>query len=133
VFPNGSLFVNNVNGGGYDLVMLGQAEPTVINVDELSQKIESAEYSQMAQSLRDIGFYSAPNLLATFAGRGEDLKGWTKDAIINQDKGLKLHLSGLGLNLYKANDIYQHMVAYGPKMPRECLPVHRRRSICWRE
>jgi spermidine synthase len=119
VFPNGSLFVNNVNGGGYDLVMLGQAEPTVINVDELSQKLESPEYAMMAQSLRDIGFYSAPNLLATFAGRGQDFKGWTKDAIINQDKGLKLqYLAGLGLNLYKANDIYQHMVAYGPKMPQ---------------
>jgi spermidine synthase len=119
VFPNGSLFVNNVNGGGYDLVMLGQAEPTVINVDDLSAKLESSEYAGMSQSLRDIGFYSAPNLLATFAGRGQDLKGWTKDAIINQDKGLKLqYLAGLGLNLYKANDIYQHMVAYGPKMPQ---------------
>jgi len=119
VFPHGSLFVNNVNGGGYDLVMLGQAEPTVIDVDELSKRLESPEYMQVAQSLREIGFYSAPNLLATFAGTGNDFKGWTQDAIINSDKGLKLqYLAGLGLNLYRANDIYQHMVAYGPKMPQ---------------
>ena len=119
VFPHGSLFVNNVNGGGYDLVMLGQAEPTVIDVDELTKRLESPEYAAVAQSLRDIGFYSATNLLATFAGRGEDLKGWTHDAIINQDKGLKLqYLAGLGLNFYRANDIYQKMVAYGPKMPQ---------------
>jgi spermidine synthase len=119
VFPNGSLFVNNVNGGGYDLVMLGQAEPTVIDVDELTRKLESPEYAAVAQSLREIGFYSAPNLLATFAGRAEELKGWTNGAIINRDKGLKLqYLAGLGLNLYKANDIYQNMVAYGPKMPQ---------------
>jgi spermidine synthase len=118
VFPHGSLFVNNVNGGGYDLVMLGQAEPTVIDVDELTRRLESPEYAMVAQSLRDIGFYSAANLLATFAGRAEDLKGWTNGAIINRDKGLKLqYLAGLGLNLYKANDIYQKMVAYGPRMP----------------
>jgi spermidine synthase len=119
VFPNGSLFVNNVNGGGYDLVMLGQADDTVINVDELSKRLESPEYAGVAQSLREIGFYSATNLLATFAGRGTDLKGWTQDAIINRDKSLKLqYLAGLGLNLYRANDIYQHMVAYGPRMPQ---------------
>jgi spermidine synthase len=119
VFPNGSLFVNNVNGGGYDLVMLGQAEPTVIDVDEWTRKLESPEYAAVSQSLREIGFYSAPNLLATFAGRAEELKGWTTGAIINRDKGLKLqYLAGLGLNLYKANDIYQNMVAYGPKMPQ---------------
>jgi spermidine synthase len=119
VFPNGSLFVNNVNGGGYDLVMLGQAEPTVIDVDEWTRKLESPEYAAVSQSLREIGFYSAPNLLATFAGRAEELKGWTTGAIINRDKGLKLqYLAGLGLNLYRANDIYQNMVAYGPRMPQ---------------
>ena len=119
VFPNGSLFVNNVNHGGYDLVMLGQAEPTVIDVDALNRKLESPEYAGVAQSLRDIGFYSGSNLLATFAGRAEDLKGWTNNAIINRDRGLKLqYLAGLGLNLYKANDIYQNMVAAGVKMPQ---------------
>jgi spermidine synthase len=119
VFPNGSLFVNNVNGGGYDLVMLGQADPTVINVDELTSRVESPEYAAVAQSLREIGFYSVTNMLATFAGRGEDLKGWTNNAIINRDRGLKLqYLAGLGLNLYRANDIYQNMVAYGPRMPQ---------------
>ena len=118
VFPNGSLFVNNVNGGGYDLVMLGQADDTVIDVDEMSKRLESPEFAAVSQSLREIGFNSATNLLATFAGRGKDFKGWTSDAIINRDKSLKLqYLAGLGLNLYRANDIYQHMVAYGPRMP----------------
>jgi hypothetical protein len=52
-------------------------------------------------------------------GQGKDLKGWTHDAIINRDKSLKLqYLAGLGLNLYRANDIYQNMVAYGPRMPQ---------------
>jgi spermidine synthase len=119
VFPDGMLFVNNINGSGYDLVMLGQAGPTMIDVDALSQKLESPEYAQMAQSLRDIGFYSAQSLLATWAGAATDFKGWTKDAIINYDSSLRLqYLAGLGLNMYHANDIYQKMVAYGPRMPQ---------------
>jgi spermidine synthase len=118
VFPDGMLFVNNVNGGGYDLVMLGQAGPTTINVDALSQKLESPEYAGMAQSLREINLHSASNLLATYAGSAKDFKFWTKDAIINTDKSLRLqYLAGLGLNLYQANPIYQKMVSYGPRMP----------------
>jgi len=119
VFPDGMLFVNNVNGGGYDLVMLGQAGPTMIDVDELTKRLESAEYAGMAKSLREINLFSATNLLATYAGSAVDFKDWTKDAIINNDKSLRLqYLAGLGLNMYRANDIYQHMVAYGPRMPK---------------
>lgn len=118
VFPDGMLFVNNVSGQGYDLVMLGQAGPTPIDVDALSQRLESPEYAGMAQSLREIGLMSAPQLLATFAGTANDFKFWTKDAIINTDKSLRLqYLAGLGLNQYNANPIYQKMVSYGPRMP----------------
>ena len=120
VFPDGMLFVNNVNGGGYDLVMLGQAGPSTIDVDALSQRLESPQYAGMAQSLRDIGLLSASNLLATYAGSANDFKFWTKDAIINTDKSLRLqYLAGLGLNIYQANPIYQKMVSYGPKMPEK--------------
>jgi spermidine synthase len=119
VFPDGMLFVNNVNGGGYDLVMLGQAGPTTIDVDALTKRLESPEYAGMAQSLREINLHSASNLLATYAGSAKDFKPWTKDAIINVDKSLRLqYLAGLGLNIYHANNIYQNMVAYGPRMPQ---------------
>src|SRR5436190_661513 len=112
VFPDGMLFVNNVNGGGYDLVMLGQAGPTTIDVDALTKRLESPEYAGMAQSLREINLQSASNLLATYAGSAKDFKPWTKDAMINVDKSLRLqYLAGLGLNLYQANNIYQKMVA----------------------
>jgi spermidine synthase len=120
VFPHGSLFVNNVSGQGYDLVMLGQAEPTVIDVDAWNKKLESTEYAQVAQSLREIGFYSATNLLATFAGRAGDtnLMEWRKGVIINRDLDLRLqYLAGMGLNLYQADTIYRNMVAAGVKFP----------------
>jgi len=117
VFPYGSVWVNNVGGQGYDLVLLGQAEPTKIDVDELYRRVNSPEYSRVAQSLREIGFFSTQNLLATFAGQAADLAPWLKDAMINRDRNMRLqYLAGWGLNLYRANDIYLNMVAYGPRL-----------------
>jgi spermidine synthase len=118
VFPHGSIFVNNIDGQGYDLVLLGQAESTSINIDDLASRVQSPEYQAVAQSLRDIKFNSTTELLATFAGQASDFRPWLKDAVINNDRNLRLqYLAGFGLNLYKANDIYKQMVAFGPHMP----------------
>jgi len=120
VFPHGTVWVNNVGGQGYDLVMLGQVEPTKINVDEWMNRINSPEYSKVAQSLRDIGFLSPINVLATFAGNAQDLKGWLANATINRDRNMRLqYLAGMRLNLYRANDIYVNMVSYCPRMPKD--------------
>ncbi|HEV1286115.1 MAG TPA: fused MFS/spermidine synthase, partial [Bryobacteraceae bacterium] len=35
VFPNGTIWGNDINGEGYDLVLLAQTEPTKINIDAL--------------------------------------------------------------------------------------------------
>ena len=59
---------------GYDLVLLGQVEPTQIDVDAIEAKLQRPEYAPMAQSLREIGFNSAIDLFATFAGRKADLR-----------------------------------------------------------
>ena len=53
------VFGNTNNGEGYDLVLLGQVEPTLINLDEVEAKLASPRYSQVAQSLREIGFNPA--------------------------------------------------------------------------
>jgi spermidine synthase len=120
VFPNGSVWVNNVGGQGYDCVMLGQVEPTRINVDDWVNRLNTPEYSKVADSLRQIGFASPLNVLATFAGTATDLKPWLADASINRDRNMRLqYLAGMSLNLYKANDIYVNMVAYGPHMPKD--------------
>jgi spermidine synthase len=113
VFPNGLVFANTVAGQGYDIVLVGQAEPTRIDVDKLEARLNSAGYEPMARSLSEIGLYSAVDLLATFAGEGTDLQGWLKDATINHDRNLRLqYLAGLGLNLYQADPIYKNMIAF---------------------
>ena len=112
-FPNGLVFGNTTNGEGYDTVLVGQLEPTHINVDEIQARLNRPEYAPIAQSLREIGFNSAIDLFSTFAGRASDLKPWLKDAAINRDRNLRLqYLAGLGLNLYQAGPIYADMLMY---------------------
>jgi spermidine synthase len=112
-FPNGLVFGNTTNGEGYDTVLVGQLEPTQINVDEVQARLNRPEYAPLAQSLREIGFNSAIDLFSTFAGRASDLKPWLKDAAINRDRNLRLqYLAGLGLNLYQAGPIYADMLMY---------------------
>jgi spermidine synthase len=119
VFPFGSIWVNNINGQGYDLVLLGQAEPTRIDIDELAERVGRPEYQAIAQSLREIKFNSATEVLATFAGQAADFRPWLRDAAINTDRNLRLqYLAGFGLNLYREFEIYKHMVAHQPHMPK---------------
>jgi spermidine synthase len=112
-FPNGVVWGNTQDGRGYDLVLMGTVEPLQINVDEIQAKLSRPEYAPVARSLGEVGLYSAVDLFSTYAGRGSELGGWTKDAIINRDRNLKLqYLAGLGLNLYQSDRIYSEMLVH---------------------
>jgi spermidine synthase len=112
-FPHGIVWGNTLNGGGYDLVLLGQVEGTHINVEEIDQRLRRPEYAQVALSLHEIGFSSAADLFSTYAGQGRDLANWLKDAAINRDRNLRLqYLAGMGLNLYQSQAIYSDLLAY---------------------
>jgi len=111
---------NTNEGKGYDLVLLGQVEPTKIDVDAIEAKLQRPEYAPMKQSLREIGMNSAVDLFSTYAGRKPDLAPWLKNAQINHDRNLRLqYLAGLGLNLYQADVIYADMLRYVSKMPED--------------
>jgi len=102
VFPNGIVWSNDENGTGYDAVLFGQVEPTVIDVNALQDRLDRPEYAAVKQSLEDVGFHSAVDLLATYAARAADLKDWMKDAQINTDRNLRLqYLAGMALNNYQ--------------------------------
>jgi spermidine synthase len=112
-FPNGVVWGNTQDGRGYDLVLMGTVEPLQINVDAIQAKLTSPEYAAVAKSLGEVGIYSAIDLFANYAGRGQDLGGWTADALVNRDRNLKLqYLAGLGLNLYQSDRIYSDMLMH---------------------
>ena len=113
VFPDGIIWGNTANGEGYDIVLMGQAGPTHIDVDAMEAKLASPEYTVVAQSLREIGFPSVTALLSTYGGRGTYLKPWLADAQINLDKNLRLqYLAGFGINAQERTPIYRDILQY---------------------
>jgi spermidine synthase len=112
-FPNGVVWGNTNQGQGYDMVLMGQLEPTTIDVDALQAKLDNPAYAEVKQSLGEIGIYSAVDLLANYAGTANDLAPWLQDAVINRDRNLKLqYLAGMGLNLYQSGPIYADMLQH---------------------
>ena len=60
VFPHGMIFANLAYGQGYDVVLVGQAEPTVMDLDAIDAKLARPEYAAVARSLAEVGFNSVP-------------------------------------------------------------------------
>ena len=106
VFPNGILWSNDIDGEGYDAVLFGQVEPTKIDVDALQERLDRPDYARVKRSLEKVGFHSAADLMATYAGRAADLGDWMKDAQINTDRNMRLqYLAGMWLNSYQGREI----------------------------
>ena len=76
VFPSGTIWANENTGGGYDVVLLGQAEPATIDVEQLQRRMVDARYSAVAKSLAEVGLPSAMSLLGTYAGQASSLRPW---------------------------------------------------------
>src|SRR4051794_2539740 len=110
-FPQGAVFANTANGQGYDLVLFGQLGGGKIDVDAVQKRLADPANAAIANSLKEIGIYSAVDLFGTYAGRRSDMGGWLRDASINTDRNLRLqYLAGLGLNLYRSDAIYRNMI-----------------------
>lgn len=128
VFPNGMVFSNDINGQGFDAVLLGQVEPTRIDLDKLHERLNSPDYAQVRESLMEVGFGAdvkgitwRPNiwgdaeiaLLATYAGRASDMKEWMEDAQINTDSNLRLqYLAGMSVNSFIGTKILKGILGY---------------------
>ena len=113
VFPNGTIWGNDISGRGYDIVLLAQVEPTKVDLDALQHRLEQPDHRAVMRSLQDVGFQSGTDVLATYAGRASELATWLKDAQINLDKNMRLqYLAGMGVNNTAAAPIYSEMLGY---------------------
>jgi spermidine synthase len=112
-FPHGTIWSNDDAGAGYDTILFGQVEETRIDVDQLQARLDRDDHQGVATSLRSVGFRSAIDLLAIYAGQASDLEEWLRDAEINRDRNLRLqYLAGMGLNLYQSEAIFSDMIRY---------------------
>jgi spermidine synthase len=121
VFPNATVWSNYLNGDGYDLVLLGSADASPINVDELQRRVDQPGYSAVSASLAETGFHSAVELLATYAGRATDLAPMIANAQVNDDLNMRLqYLAGMGLNSLSAPQVYGEILSYR-KFPSDLM------------
>ena len=112
-FPTATVWANNIDGRGYDMVFMGQVEPLQIDVDEVGQRIRRPDYQPVVESLHGIGINSEVDLFGTYAGQRFDLGRWTAGADINRDKDLRLqYIGGWGINSRLEDFIYRRMISY---------------------
>jgi spermidine synthase len=121
-FPRGALFVNTVNGRGYDAVLVARVNDAPIDVDLVEGRLAEPSYEPVARSLREVGFESGLDLLGTYAGGAADMSGWLRSAALNTDNGLRLqYLAADGLNMQRADDLYRQIVAHGVRFPEHAF------------
>jgi len=113
VFSEGTVWSNDIQGRGYDLVLAGHATPQTIDLDSMQIRLTRPDGARVASSLAEVGLSSATALLSTYGGRAQDLGPWLADAEINRDSNLRLqYLAGMGLNMYQSGSIYDEMLRY---------------------
>jgi spermidine synthase len=111
VFPNGTLWNNELNGKGYDVVLAASVEPMKIDLDKMEERFQREK--SVGQSLSEVGLTSIFALLATYGGRAADLKPWLADAQINRDGNLRLqYLAGLAADFSHPARISDSIQAY---------------------
>jgi spermidine synthase len=111
VFPDGSIWANDVDQEGYDVVLIGGPGASPIDVDALAARLERADHAAVVQSLREVDLGSAIKLLGTYAGRAHDLAGWLGSAPVNLDRSLRLqYLAGLGLYAKASGSIHDGLL-----------------------
>jgi spermidine synthase len=126
VFPHGIVWSNAREREGYDSILFGQVEPTVIDVGELVRRLDQPDYQIVKQSLREVGFGEVKesgsgevvaleegiDLLAAYCGQALFLKEWSRGAQINTDSNLRLgYLAGMWLNADLSEQILASILA----------------------
>jgi spermidine synthase len=113
VFPEGTVWSSNLNGNGYDVVMLGQVDPLKIDADEIQERLQRPDHTDALQSINEVDFETIVGLLGTYAGHAHDLQAWLQDAEINRDRNLRLqYLAGLQLDANRSIHILNQILAH---------------------
>lgn len=128
-FPHGSLWCNDDNGQGYDMVMLAQDSASPIDLDALEERLGSRDHERVVESLAEVQMGSMISLVRCYAGRNSDMAPWLSDAVVNTNRNLRLqYLAGWALNSRKASEIRDSFRPFA-KFPKELLVGRSRAAI----
>ena len=126
VFPDATVWSNylqeaDIPDNGYDLVLVGRKDASLVDIDALQQRLDQPAYRGVAASLSEVGFPSAVELLAAYTGRASDLAPLLAGTPINSDLNLRLqYLAGFGLNSLRSAAIYRNLLTYR-RFPEDLL------------
>jgi len=121
VFPNGTLWTNSDNGGGYDVLLMGGNDPITIDAAALQARLDKSPL--LAGILKDVQLNTADDILRTYGGRAADLQAWTASGQINHDANLRLqYLAGLANTNTLATQIQSEILGYR-RFPADLLKV----------
>ena len=67
VFPNGTVWANDNNGSGYDVVLMGQNGDAPIDIDQMAKRFTGP----VAESLKQVGFMSVVSIAGHLRGTRE--------------------------------------------------------------
>ena len=94
-----------------------------MDVDAIQQRLGQPAYAAVNQSIRDVGFGSILDLLATYAGQRQDLMPWLAGAQINRDGNLRLqYMAGMSNNVSMEGAIYSEILSFR-RFPSNMLVV----------
>ena len=86
---------------------------SAVDLDSVQERLDRPEYSKVLTSLSDVGFHSAAEVFATYAGRAADLRPYFAGAQINDDMNLRLqYLAGLGVNSMAFQKVFADVLSY---------------------
>jgi spermidine synthase len=110
VFPQASVWNSNLEGGGYDLTVVGSLDEQSINATFFARQLDGNE--KLRSSLNQVDMGIGRDVMQTFVARGSDLADWLKGADINRDRNLRLqYLAGLTPNNYTEDYILDSLLA----------------------
>ncbi len=114
VFPGASMWTHVVRQTrGDDLVIIGQAGPTRVDVEALEARFNGPAYARVKASLREVGIDSTVQLFAGYSGQKAELAPWLAGAEINRDRNLRLqYLAGIGKTSFEMEEIYRELDSF---------------------
>ena len=77
VFPDGTVWSNDISGKGYDVVLAGHATPQTINIDSMQARLSRArERARRAVAARGRLQLARCRCSTTYGGQARDLAPW---------------------------------------------------------